>query len=188
MYKPVGVKKSRVACGTYKYSLAFGEGGGAAGPVAIPDDVKDDDYHAIIALLENYSKGAKHVKREWKTVEVRHVTSVALEHEELAKVLTEKNHLVQQLDMAKKEKRPKKAMIRKLALEAAEAEGKVAEHYETTGEKEKAVVNMVSQASLLSDAGKNREAVGVLERAKQLTAKDSVKDMIDSLIDKTEDK
>lgn len=188
MYKAVSTRKSRVAFGTYKYALAFGDGSGTSGPVQLPEDMKDDDYEGIISLLEQSSRSAKPVRREWKSIEVRHVTAISLEREEIATLILEKNKLVQDVQNALGEKRPRKAFIRKLALAAAEAEGKVAKHFIAAGQAEDAVVNLVSQGSLLVRAEQYEEAREVLQEAQRRTSKNPVKDMIEAQLEKIEDK
>lgn len=59
--------------------------------------------------------------------------------------------------------------IRAVARRAAELEEQIAEHYLSSGKHEDAVVNLISQASCLQDAGDLLGAVRVLQRARSLT-------------------
>jgi len=93
---------------------------------------------------------------------------------EADKLLSLKNEVLLQLDMASKAKEPNPTVIHSLALEGAMLEEKIAAGYVRAKKPEEAAINMVSAASCWVAAGKKTDALRALDRARELTAKDAL--------------
>lgn len=83
----------------------------------------------------------------------------------LDELVTYKNRILLDLDLASKAKVAAPPVVRALALEGARLEEKIAELLEADGRKDEAAINWTSAASCFHAAGKDQEARRALDRA-----------------------
>jgi hypothetical protein len=86
----------------------------------------------------------------------------------IADVLKQKNELLLELERSKLAK-AKRAVVAQLASKAAALEADLVEAYLSEGKTQKAVINLISQASCYLDARRETEARRIFERALTLS-------------------
>lgn len=82
------------------------------------------------------------------------------------------------LDLEAAKRKGDNRSVYKLGSEAAALEGVIARAYTSSGENEKAVINLISEASCLCDAHRNNEAFRIFSKAIQLTSNLKTKEWI----------
>ncbi len=97
----------------------------------------------------------------------------------LSDLIDEKSRLLLKLEANKHHRQPPDD-VRQLANRVAELEAKIAEQLLAADEKEKATVNLVSQASCLVDAGRLADAIVVYRNALAQLPKPNFRQWVES--------
>jgi superfamily II DNA or RNA helicase len=94
-------------------------------------------------------------------------------------VIREKSRLVLELEDAKRQRLGGRRHVEHLATSVAVLESRIANWLRAEGRREDAVVSLISAASCLADARRRSEAKRILQRARELTALETVQAWID---------
>lgn len=97
-----------------------------------------------------------------------------MEIKELENIITLKNGLILELEVTKKQF-PNSQRVLDLANQAAEYEGRIAQALIDFGKAEKAIINLISQASCYVDAGRIKDSISTYNRILDHCSQASIK-------------